>query len=186
MALPLLSSAVKARVRPSGDSAGAPLVGPSPCTACACLKLNRASFVGAISETMARTGARARRQYETVLTMAARRKTTASAPYSCSLMRPFAVASRLAAGVPPPSAIHLSSVARSRVFCHRSSGSFARHFLTTLSSDVGVSVAILVQADSGRLFASWRPFALEGYSQDPAATFRRASDRGGDVCAVER
>src|ERR1700682_2747153 len=38
----------------------------------------------------------------------------------------------------PVSAIHLSSLARSLALCHRSSGSFARHFLTAWSSVGGV------------------------------------------------
>src|SRR5438552_521445 len=38
----------------------------------------------------------------------------------------------------PPAAIHFSSRARSLAVCHRSSGSFARQFLTAWSSAGGV------------------------------------------------
>ena len=41
------------------------------------------------------------------------------------------------AGLEPPSAIHFSSLPRSAAFCQRSSGSLARHFLTTRSSAGG-------------------------------------------------
>jgi len=38
-----------------------------------------------------------------------------------------------------PPAIHFNSLARSLALCHRSSGSFARHFTTTRSNDGGVN-----------------------------------------------
>src|ERR1039457_6539042 len=125
MVFPLSSAAEKARARPSGESAGSP-----PTTD----ELNRTLPGGVISAVMARAGARARRQYETALMMAARRKMTASPSYSTSPFRPLATASLPAAvtGVPPASAIHLSSLARSLVPCHRSSGSLARRIAGAL------------------------------------------------------
>src|ERR1022692_4712457 len=136
MVFPLSSAPEKARARPSGESLGSP-----PTT----YEMNRTLSGGVISEEMARAGVRVRRQCETALIIAvrrqcetaliiaARRKMTASAPYNISRFRPLAPALLPAAvtGVPPASAIHFSSLARSLVLCHRLSGSLARHLLTT-------------------------------------------------------
>src|ERR1017187_4390923 len=108
MVFPLSSAAEKARARSSGESAG-----PPPTMS----ELNRTLAGGVISEVMARAGVRARRQYATALRMAASRKMTANAAYSNSRLRPLATASLLGSvtAVPPASAIHPSSLARSPV-----------------------------------------------------------------------
>ena len=130
MVFPLSSAAEKARVRPSGESAGSP---PTR------VEWNRTLPGCVISAVMAGVGIRATR-HETTLTMAARRKMMAKVPYSNSRLRPWAAFPTVAVtGIPPASAIHLSLLARSLVFCHRFSGSLARHLSSTLSSAGGVS-----------------------------------------------
>src|SRR5215831_13040853 len=69
MVFPVASVAQKAKACPSLETAGAPRLDSE----------NRVFSGGSISEVIARSGARARRQCDTELTIAPRRNTTASA-----------------------------------------------------------------------------------------------------------
>src|SRR6267143_2234696 len=76
-------------------------------------------------------------RHQMAVTISAMAKAETVIQASLSLVFPEAADGAVPAVCPPPSAIHFNSNSRSRAVCQRSSGSFARHLLTTRSSARG-------------------------------------------------
>ncbi len=122
---PCASLAANTIARPSGDTLGSPGL-DAPSGVCSRKRTTRG-------------GSGSRRVQATANPTAASAATAATAHASHWRVFRFAATTAGSPTFDPPCDTHRSSDATSRIVCHRSSGSFARHRLTIRSSAGGVS-----------------------------------------------